>query len=96
MANENFILTKFAKIKQILLVNPDTILLLSLHIKLGLMKKFVKAFNKEGQYSEYLQQKFTHISGAKVHEGVFDNTQLRKMLNDQNCNKVMNEKEKAA
>ena len=65
------------------------------HIKLGLIKLFAKALNKEGKYFEYLQQKFPNIPDAKVHEDVFDGPQIYKMLNDQNFIKVMNKKETA-
>lgn len=82
-------------IKQTPLVNPDSVLLPPLHIKLGLMKQFVKALNKEGKCFEYLQEKFPNILDAKLNEGVFDGPQIRKMLNDQNFIKVMNNKEKA-
>ena len=78
------------------LVNPNKVLLPRLHIKLGLMKQFVKTINKEDKYFEYLQQTFPNISDAKVHEGVFDGPQIHKMFNDQKFIKIMNKKEKAA
>ena len=52
------------------LVSLDRVLLLHLHIKLGLMKQFVEALNKQGKCFEYLQQKFWNISDAEVHKGV--------------------------
>ena len=40
------------------LVNTDDILLPPLHIKLGLMKNFVKALDKEGKAFSHLHQRF--------------------------------------
>ena len=40
------------------LVNPENILLPPLHIKLGLMKTFVKAINHDGTAFMYLKEKF--------------------------------------
>ena len=66
------------------LVPPKNILLPPLHIKLGLMKNFVKALNKEGKAFEYLRQKFPQISDAKLHAGIFDGPQIRSLLRDRN------------
>ena len=46
------------------LVPQENVLLLPPHIKLGLMKNFVKALNKEGQAFKYLLQKSPQISDA--------------------------------
>jgi len=64
------------------LVNPSRVLLPPLHIKLGLMKQFVKALKKEGKCYQYLQQQLPKQSEAKLKEGVFDGPQIRKMLRD--------------
>ena len=45
------------------LVDPKKILLLPLHIKLGLIKQFVKALPKDGDSFKYL---FPHLSEAKL------------------------------
>ena len=58
------------------LVPPKKILLPPLHIKLGLMKNFVKALNKKGQAFKYLLQKFPQISDANLYAGMFDCPQL--------------------
>jgi len=58
------------------LVEPSKIFL-PLHIKLGLMKNFVKAMNKEGAGFCYLRQMFPRISDAKVKEGIFVGPQIR-------------------
>ena len=66
------------------LVPQEKIILLPLHIKLGLFKQFVKAFNKESPVFQFLQKNFPKLSEAKIKEGVFVGPQIRKLvLNDQ-------------
>jgi len=43
------------------------ILLPPLHIKLGLMKNFVKAMDRTGLAFKYVAEKFPRLSEAKVH-----------------------------
>ena len=45
------------------------ILLPPLHIKLGLMKNFVKATDRTGSAFKYLVEKFPRLSEAKIKEG---------------------------
>ena len=45
-------------------VNPLKVLLLSLSIKLGLMKQFVKGLNRESNSFRYEQELFTCIMNA--------------------------------
>ena len=52
-------------------VEPSRILLPPLHIKLGLMKNFVKAVDRNCTAFLYLRQKFPLLSDAKIGEGVF-------------------------
>ena len=78
------------------LVDSSKILLPPLHIKLGLMKQFVKALNKEGACFLYLAEKFPAISDAKLKEGVFDGPQIRTLLKDEKFLNKMNKKEKDA
>lgn len=65
------------------LVKPDKIILPPLHIKLGLMKNFVKALNKTGSAFLHLREMFTNLSDAKIKEGVFDGPQIRQVLKDE-------------
>ena len=66
------------------LVPQEKIILPPLHIKLGLFKQFVKAFNKESPVFQFLQKNFPKLSEAKIKEGVFVGPQIRKLvLNDQ-------------
>ena len=48
------------------LVEPAKILLSPLHIKLGLMKQFVKALDQEGKCFAYLVEQFPALSSAKL------------------------------
>ena len=57
-------------------VDPKDVLLPPLHIKLGLMKNFVKGMNKEGQAFRYLRNKFPKIIDGKVKEGIFVGPQI--------------------
>jgi len=51
------------------LVLPENIFLPLLHIKLGLMKNFVKGMDKTGRGFEYLRIKFPNVSDAKIKKG---------------------------
>jgi hypothetical protein len=53
------------------LIDPKKILMPPLHIKLGMVKQFVKALPKTGNCFKYLRKKFPHLSEAKPKEGVF-------------------------
>jgi hypothetical protein len=53
------------------LVNPENIYLHPLHIKLGLMKNFVKGIDQNGAGFAYLKETFPRISDAKIKEGIF-------------------------
>ena len=47
------------------LVSPDKVILPPLHIKLGLMKQYVKSLYKGGKYFKYICQKFLFLSYEK-------------------------------
>jgi len=51
-------------------VDKYKILLSPLHIKLGLMKNFVKAMNKHGKGFD-MREKFSELSDGKLKEGIF-------------------------
>lgn len=78
------------------LVDTSKILLPPLHIKLGLMKNFVKAMEKTDEAFKYLIRKFPRLSEAKIREGVFVGPQIRKLLHDDEFLCVLHGKEKAA
>lgn len=73
-----------ANVLQDPLVPAKKVLLPPLHIKLGLMKQFVKALNKDKDCFKYIQRKFPKKSDAKLKEGVFDGPEIRKLIRDEN------------
>lgn len=83
-------------VKSIPLVNPKNILLPPLHIKLGLMKNFVKALNKSNPSFEFLKTKFPALSDAKLKAGVFNGPQIRELMKDSGFDETLNELEKSA
>jgi len=73
-----------------------TILLPPLHIKLGLMKNFVKAMDRTGSAFKYLAEKFPRLSEAKIKEGVFVGPQICKLFRDDMFNSLLQGDEKKA
>jgi len=65
------------------LVEASKILLPPLHIKLGLMKNFVKAVNQAGAAFQYICNKFPVLSQAKLNEVIFVGPQFNKLLKDE-------------
>ncbi|GFV09184.1 uncharacterized protein TNCV_4077861 [Trichonephila clavipes] len=76
------------------LVDPKKILFPPLHIKLGLMKQFVKALDKEGECFKYLCEQFPGLSDAKLKEDIFVGPDTRKLLKDETFVTKMEMKEK--
>ena len=74
------------------LVLPEKIYLASLHIKLGLMKTFVKGMDKTGRGFEYLR----NVSDAKIKEGIFIGPQIRELMQDKQFDEDLNETERNA
>ncbi|XP_076053032.1 uncharacterized protein LOC143032339 [Oratosquilla oratoria] len=72
------------------LVEPNKVLLPSLHIKLGLMKNFVKAMDKDGMGFTFLQLKFPRISLEKLKAGIFDGPQIRELMKDSMFDDALN------
>ena len=52
------------------LVNRDRIILPPLHIKLGLVKQFVKALDKNGDCFNYIAKTFPGLSTEKLKSGI--------------------------
>ena len=50
------------------------------HVKLGLMKNFVKAMDRNGTAFPYLRQKFPLLSDTKIRQGVFTGPHIRSLL----------------
>jgi hypothetical protein len=72
------------------------ILLPSMHLKLGLMKNFVKAMNQEKAAFTYLKEMFPRLSEAKLKDGIFIGPQIRDVIKDEYLDKVLQGDEKAA
>ena len=53
-------------VKNAPLVNPKRMVLPPIHVKLGLMKNFVKALGKSGEGLLYLRRKFPYLADAEV------------------------------
>jgi hypothetical protein len=60
-------------------MDPEKVILPPLHIKLGLVKQFVKAL--DGNCFNYLSNKFPALSQAEVKEGLFVGPQIRTHVN---------------
>ncbi|UYV84544.1 hypothetical protein LAZ67_X002577 [Cordylochernes scorpioides] len=78
------------------LIDSENIYLCPLHIKLGLMKNFVKAMDRNASGFAYLKQKCSSISDAKIKKGIFLGHQIRELLQDGNFQNSLNEVEAAA
>ena len=65
-----------------LLVDSRKIIFPPLHIKLGLMKHFVKALDTDGYCFKYLCESFPALSYEKIKAGVFDCPQIRQLMKD--------------
>lgn len=78
------------------LVSRDRIILPPLHIKLGLMKQFVKALDKNGACFAYITKKFPGLSAEKLKAGIFDGPQIRTLIKDNNFIDCMNNLESVA
>jgi hypothetical protein len=75
------------------LIEREKIILPPLHIKLGLMKQFVKALNHDGPCFTYITQKMHGLSMEKLKAGIFDGPQIRQLINDPGFIGVMNQRE---
>ena len=78
------------------LVSRENIVLPPLHIKLGLMKQYVKALNKDGDCFKYMCRKFPGLSNEKLKQGVFDGPQIRQLIKDSEFVNSMTEPESTA
>lgn len=78
------------------LVDREKIILPPLHIKLGLMKQFVKALDKHGNCFAYICKSFPGLSIQKLKAGIFDGPKIRKLINDPNFKNNMNNVELSA
>ena len=63
-----------------------------LHIKLGLIKQFVKALDRNSEAFKYLQNFFLKLSEAKINAGVFIGAQIIKILKCTELKKTINKR----
>ena len=78
------------------LVDRDRILFSLLHIKLSLIKHFIKALDKDGDYFTYLCQAFPGLTMEKLKAGIFDAPQIRQLIREPEFKNSMNEIEPEA
>ena len=78
------------------LVLQEKIYLPSSHIKLGLMKIFVKGMDKTGLGFEYLRNRFPNVSDAKIKEYIFIGPQIRELMQDRQFDEGLNETKRNA
>lgn len=78
------------------LVKSENVLPPPLHIKLGLMTNFVKTLDKNGEAFRALRELFPNVSDAKLEAGVFDGPMIKKVLQCEHFEFLLNETEAAA
>ena len=62
------------------LISREKVLLPPLHIKLGLVKQFVKALDFEGEVFQEIRSMFPGLSEAKIKGGIFVGPQINTMI----------------
>ena len=84
-------------VKHAPLINPQKVYLPPLHIKLGLMKNFVKAMDQQGEGFQFLLKKFSSKkSDAKIKAGVFVGPDIRNLMKDETFEQHLNSLELCA
>jgi hypothetical protein len=78
------------------LVDPQKVLFPPLHIKLGLMKQFLKALQTDKNCFKYLRSKFPGLSEAKLREGIFVGPDIRKSISNEMFQTTMSNFEREA
>ena len=78
------------------LVSRERVILPPLHIKLGLMKQFVKAMDQNSSGFEYIARKMPGVSIEKLKAGIFDGPQIRELINDSKFTDSLNNAERKA
>ena len=78
------------------IVNKDKIISPPLHIKLGLMKQFIKALKTEGEGFQHIITALPRLSFEKIRAGVLDGPQIRTLIRDDQFIAKMTALERAA
>ena len=60
------------------------------------MKNFVKGVDKTGCGFQYVRNKFTNMSDAKIKKGMFIGPQVRELIQEKQCDEDLNETERNA
>ena len=60
-----------------------------MHLKLGLMKNFVKAMNQKEAAFTYLWEKFPRLIEAKAKESIFIGPQMQDIIKDEHFEKLL-------
>ena len=83
-------------VKHTPLVEPKKVLLPPLHIKLGLIKQFVKKLNPESDAFKHIQQLFLKLSEAKVKAGIFVGPQVKRLMKSNSFSEKLSAVERRA
>jgi len=78
------------------LVPIEDILLPPLHIKLEIVKKFIKALDREGDAFNELRRIFPRLSGMKIKEGILNGPDIRRLIKDRQFEDALSEQELVA
>jgi hypothetical protein len=83
VSKRDVVTVKF-NVKNSPLLNTEKVLLPPLHIKLGVVKKFLKALDKGGEDFLYLRIKFPNRGDDKVEQDIFVGSQIGNIMLDEN------------
>ena len=75
------------------MMDRDMILFPTVDIKLGLIKQFIKAVDKDGGCFTYLCHTFPGLTRDKLKSGIIDGPKIRKLIRDAEFENSMNEVE---
>lgn len=75
------------------IVHSGKVLLTPLHIKIGLMKNFLKVMVKTKLAFKYPLEKFPRLSEAKIKDGVFVSPQIRQLVRNYEFHHVLGGRE---
>ena len=78
------------------LVKPKKVLLPPLHIKLGLIKQFVKKLNPESDAFKHIQELLPKLSEAKVKAGIFVGPQVKRLMKSNSFSEKLSAVERRA
>ena len=83
-------------VKHTPLVEPKKVLLPPLHIKLGLIKQFIKKLNPESNAFKHIQELFPKLSEAKIKAGIFVGPQVKRLMKSDSFSEKLSAVERRA